>query len=192
MKEGTFTFKLRDEREVKLAARYECTMQCEEYDVDGDKVIGKPKPHESINSRLTAYVDGKEVDSCKYAESWKLYVDNNGIHKIYGIRIGFVDTNTAKEYADWINEIIEGGKSEEVKMYEKAVTEKDIQDRVEKARETIRKAESQKDIPDINEVRKRRQQWNEVINENAGGYIPDIISKQEYDAAKRIIEEYGK
>lgn len=192
MKEGTFTFKLRDGREAKLTAKYECTMQCEEYDLDGDKIMGKPRPHESIGSRLTAFVDGKEVGSCTGSDSWKLYVDNNGIHKIYGVRIGFVDSSTAKEYADWIDEIIEGGKSEEVKAYEKVKAEKKIQNMLCEARETVRKAEEQKDIPDIAEARKRMQRWNEVINEDAEGYVPHIISKQEYDAAKKIIEEYDK
>lgn len=190
---GTFEFKLRNGNTCTIEATYECVMENEVLDADGYKIVGQAKPTEAGRCDMVAYVDGKKIDSCWNTSFWKLIdiKEIPGAKKIWGLNVGFVNPEDAKRYEKWIAEIIEGGKSDEVKAYENAKKEKEIKEKVESAKKTITKAESQKDIPTKEEAKRRMKQYNDVMNEGGEGYVPYIISIEEYEYAKEIVEKYG-
>lgn len=189
---GTFEFKLRNGSICTIEAKYECVMENEVFDADGDKIIGKPKPTEAGRCDMVAYIDGKKIDSCWNTAFWRLIdvKENPGVKKIWGLKVGFANPTDAERYEKWIEEIIEGGKSDEVKAYEKAEKEKEIKEKVESAKKTIEKAERQKNIPTKEEAKRRMKQYNDVMNEGGEGYVPYIISVEEYEYAKEIVSKY--
>lgn len=191
---GTFEFKLKDGRTCKLDATYECVMKNEISYFDGYEVVGEPKPEESVKCNLVAYVEGKEVDSCRNPSSWRLIDirEAPGKKKIQGLIIAFSNPEEAKRYEKWIAEIIDGGKSDEVKAYERTEKEKKIKRKVESAKKTIKEAERQKDIPTRAEAKRRMKSYNDFMNEGGEGYVPYIISLEEYEYAKEIVEKYGE
>lgn len=190
--EGTFEFKLKDGNTCTIKAKYECVMENEVFDADGDKIIGKSKPTETGRCDMVVYVGGKKIDSCWNTEFWRLIdvKENPGIKKIWGLKVGFVNPDDAKRYEEWIKGIIENGKSDEVKAYEKARKEKEIKEKVEDAKKIIEKAERQKDIPTKKEAERRMKQYNDAVNEGGFGYTPYIICAEEYEYAKEIIMKY--
>lgn len=188
---GTFEFKLSNGSVCKLEAEYECIMKNESLDADGVEIIGELKPNDIGKSRLAAYVDGKKIDESSNKSFWKLIDIKTGAKKIWGLNVGFAKPEDANNYEKWIDEIIEGGKSDEVKAYEKAKTEKENKEKIERAKEIIAKAEHQKDIPSKSEAQRRMKQYNAAANEGGEGYVPYIVSVEEYEYAKKVISEFG-
>jgi hypothetical protein len=68
----------------------------------------------------------------------------------------------------------------EVKAAEKA-------EEVAEAQEIVAAAEKQTTIPTAAQYREFRRRYNEIHNEGAEGYIPTMITKEQYEAAKAII-----
>lgn len=165
-------------------------MENEVLDADGDKIIGEPRPTE-VGCNLIAYVDGKKFDSCWNPAFWRLIDVKEGVKKIWGLKVGFANHEDAERYEMWIAEMIDGGKSDEVKAYEKAEKDKEINEKVKSAKRTIEKAERQKDIPTEEEARRRMKQYNDAVNGGGFGYVPYIISINEYEHAKEVAAKYG-
>ena len=188
---GTFEFKLRNGSTCTIEANYECTMKTRTIYADGWDIPGESKPMDSIDNKLVAYVDRKIVDSSHDHNFWGVIDAGEGIKKIWGLKVGFANPDDAERYKKWIEEIIEGGKSDEVKAYEKAKKEKEIKERVESAKKTIEKAEMQKDIPAKKEAERRMKRYNDAVNDGGFGYVPYIISAEEYEYAKEIVTKYG-
>lgn len=186
---GTFEFKLKSGKVCTIEATYECVMETEIFDADGQKIAGQAKPSTAGRCSMTAYIDGKEIDSCNNPSFWQLIDVNNGTAKgIWGIKIGFTDMEDARKYEEWITGIMESGKSDEVKAYEKAEKEKENKEKIENAKKIIEKAEKQEDIPIQAEAERRMKEYNETMNEGGEGYVPHIISLEEYEFAKKILE----
>ena len=187
---GTFEFRLSDGRTCKLEAKYECVMKQEILDADGWKIKGDVKPCEDCDNQLAAYVGGKMVDVSYNSKAWNLVVTKSGAKKISSLRVGFARQEDADRYESWIAGIIDGGKSNEVKAYEKAEEEKRIEEEVALAKAVIEKAEKQKDIPSKEEAKRRMKQYNDFMSEGGYGYVPHIYSREEYEYAKRVVAKY--
>ena len=160
---GTFEWKLNDGRTCRLEAKYECTMKKEIIDADGDKIEVGAKPFESSDNELVAYIDGKKIDRSHDSWFWQL-IESKGHKKIWGLKVGFANPAEAERYEAWIAEIIEKGKTDEVKAYERKQEELKIKHEVAQAKEVIRKAEAQKDIPPQAEAKRRMKQYNDIVN----------------------------
>ena len=52
---------------------------------------------------------------------------------------------------------------------------------------TISEAEAQSDIPERAEAKRRMRAYNDVYNEGGEGYVPHIISREEYETAKDLL-----
>lgn len=191
---GTFEFKLKNGSICTIEAKYECVMEDEVIYADGHKIVGRPRPTEAGRCDMVAYVDGKKIDSCWNTAFWGLIdvKENPGVKKIWGLKVGFASPEDAERYEKWIAEIIDCGKSDKVKDYEKAEKEKAVKEKIESAKKTIAKAESQKDIPTKEEAKKRMKQYNDTMNEGGEGYVPYIVSIEEYKAALKIVQEEEK
>lgn len=186
---GTFEYNLRNGSVCRIEAEYECVMENEEIDADGWKVQGKAKPTDIGRSRLTAYIDGKKVDSCTDKNFWDLIDAKEGIKKVWGLNIGFSNPEDAKQYEEWIAGIIEDGKSDGVKAYEREKQDREAKARIKRAKEIIAKAEKQSDIPARSEAKRQMKRYNDAVNEGGFGYVPYIVCREEYDEALKIVKE---
>ena len=187
----TYKWNLRDGREVTLEAEYSDHVAPVVVDLDGD-VVGTGKKEIRKNCKLIAYIDGKRYDSCSDSNFWET-IDTRqpGIKRIWGIKnIGFT-ADRAIEIQEFLNSVIEEGRSEDVKLF---LAEREAEKNaaaVKKAMDIIKKAETQQDIPSQAEASRRMRRYNDIMNEGGEGYVPYIISREEYEEAKRIISEYG-
>lgn len=194
---GTFEFKLRNGSTCTIKATYECVMENEIVNDNGEKItLRSSKPKTAGKCNMTAYIDGKKYNNCWNPSFWGLIESKENPQKkvIWGLNIGFWNDEDAIRYEEWIAKIIDGGKSDEVKAYEKEMIEKEINRIVESAKKTIEKAESQKEIPTKEEVKKKEKWYNDIYNEgNDEGdvYIPWIVSIEEYKHAKEVLAKYG-
>lgn len=189
---GTFEFKGKNGGICRLEAEYECVMENRTVDADGDIMILDPKPTTSGRCNLVAYINGKQVDSCRIPSFWRVIDNPNGIKKIWGMPIGFPNDEIAKEYEEWIAKIIEDGTSDEVKEYNRQKKDLETKRKVEGAKKLIEEAEKQKDIPSKEEAARRMKHYNDIVNEGGEGYVPHIVSMEEYTKAKKFLEEIGE
>ena len=68
--------------------------------------------------------------------------------------------------------------------------EKAAAEELEYAKEVVKIAESQKDIPSREEARRRMKWWNDTYNEGGEGFVPTIINIEQYEKAKNIIARH--
>lgn len=66
---------------------------------------------------------------------------------------------------------------------------KDAEEEIAKLRDIICCAEAQSDIPDKTEVNRRIKEYNDIYNEGGEGYVPRIISRESYNAAKQRLSQ---
>jgi hypothetical protein len=173
--------------ECKIVAEYEKVMERTSYDLDGDIIYRDAEPVERAS--MTVYADGKKIAKCLDVFFWGLIdVPNNaGVKKISGLPVGFSKSETIKQYEEFVKSLIEDGTSDEAKSYEAAKENEAVEEELQNAKEIVRMAESQNEILPYAEVKKYIANYSSVNNEGGEGYIPRIISKEEYDKAKRCI-----
>ena len=188
---STFTWTLRDGRKAELKATYGCEMKKRTADADGIKVELEARPAETADTDLVFCVNGKQISHSWNVASWELTDRNmNGqsCKAIDALRVAF-DLETAAKYEAWIAGVIEAGTSDEVKEYQTAQEQKKVERKIEAAKTVIRKAEAQKDIPTAREAERRLRAWNNVVNEGGEGYLPEIITLEEYEYAKETLRK---
>ena len=171
-------------KEIELRAYCTITMVDDVRDADGNKITVGQK--ESIDANLELYLDGKLVDSCWNTNFWKTIDYKDGLKKIWGLKLAMTSDRAALVDA-WIKEIIEAGKTEEVKAEETDRANADAEARVEKAIAIIAKAEAQSKIMTSAEYATWRTNYNKINNEGGEGYIPSMITQEQYEWAKQTV-----
>ena len=172
---------------IELRARCATTMKEKTADLDGDIVTLGKEPQTAANLEL--WVDNKKVDSCWNINFWQVIDTRQGIKKIWGLPIGMSDTQ-AEIVEKFLKDVIESGKSEEVKTFE---DEKNATETAE------RKAEAQKIVDDAAkytsplmtnaEYKAWRKRYNDINNEGGEGYIPELITAEQLEYAKKVLAE---
>lgn len=69
---------------------------------------------------------------------------------------------------------------------------KEDRERIEAAEAVIAKAEAQRDIPTAEEAARRIRQYNNIYNEGGEGYVPQIITVEQYERAKAVLARKKK
>ena len=75
------------------------------------------------------------------------------------------------------------------KKRQKEDEEKELAERVDYLKSCIEAAERQRDLPTMEEAKRRMKAYNSLQNEDGDGYVPHIYSREEYE---RIKAEYGE
>ncbi len=174
----------------KIIATYAENMEMEAVDADGDIIELGIKPTTAGKCDMKAYIGEELVDSCWNHNFWGL-IDVSGmpdVKKIWGLDIG-LNLADADRYEKWLDDLIAGGTSSEAKKYHDAESAKQHAKEIADAKAVVAKAESQRDIPDRSEARRRENVYNDINNEGGDGYVPHWVSREEYDAAKAILGE---
>lgn len=194
--EDTLKLTLTSGTEITLVAEYSEVMEHEISDSDGYKIDRGVKP--VIRGELRAYIGGKLVDSCCSPSSWGLYdtsdekaVAVGATKRIYGIKVALTEAN-ASLYKAWIDNVIETGTSQEAQEYRAKEEKKAKESKKASALQYIARAEkymtSGQKLMTIEEYKAWARNYNNVMNEGGEGYIPDLPTKEAYEAAKKEIE----
>ena len=186
---NTYTF-MAGETKVELVAEVEFITRNKTTNLDGD-VFVLDKKETITNATLTALVDGEVFTICKDINFWVMIdTGTEGIERLWGIEgIGFT-SEMAREIEKFLEDVIEGAKSDDIKKEEAKRKEEDTIREIEKAKKVIEKAEKQQSIPTLAEVRQKEKDWNNLYNEGGEGYTPHIISKEEYENAKKVLSHH--
>lgn len=173
--------------QIELRAYCETTMVDDIIDADGYKINVGKKPRTKANLEL--WVDGKKIDSSWDINFWQIIDGRNGLKKIWGLPIGMTDEQ-AIIVEKFLKDVIESGKSEEVKAYETAKTEKEKAERKAEAQRIVDEA-SKYTTPLMTDAEYKawRKQYNDIHNEGGEGYIPDMITVEQLERAKQILAE---
>lgn len=175
-------------KHVEIVADYRAKMVSNNVSLDSYKVMIAGELDDS-DSVLRVYVDGELLDESNIPGFWRVIDDHKIGHKrIWGIeKMAFADDEIAEQYDAWIKSLIEAGKPEELKAAEVKAAAEEKAAEIEYAKETIAKAEAQKDIPSREEAKRRMNAYNNVANEGGYGYVPHWVSREEYEAAKALL-----
>ena len=172
---------------VKLTASYEEKMVNEILNADGQVIVSKNLVNE-VKANLAATLDGKLIDNCWDVSLWNV-VDAKGMpfKKIEGISTIGMTAEQGKLVQEFLKSVIESGKSEEVTKHETEVMENEKAEKIKDAKEIITKAEKQTSIPTVAEYKVWARNYNNLHNEGGDGYVPKLITKEEYEYAKSIL-----
>ena len=175
-------------------------MEHEISDSDGYKIDRGVKP--VIRGELRAYIGGKLVDSCCSPSSWGTYdtSDEKAIavgatKRISGIKVALTEEN-ANLYKAWIDHVIEEGTTQEVREYHENEEAKLRESKKASALQYIARAEkymaSGQKLMTIKEYRIWARNYNSAVNESGDGYVPELPTKEGYEAAKNILNNYNR
>lgn len=185
--ESSFTWILSNGKEARLEAKYDCVMRADTLYADGYNIPTEPKPETAGNCNMVLYVDGQRIDSCYNPSFWQLIdikdTPKTGVRKIWGLKAGMMP-DVAARYEDWLAKLIEAGTSDEVKEYRAAEKAKEDAKEIAAAKRLIEKAEKQREIPPRAEAERQMKRYNDINNEGGEGFVPYIINREEYEAAK--------
>jgi len=130
---------------------------------------------EKISAELIATLDGKIIDTCRDVNFWEVITTPNGYKKIRGISTIGMTEEQGKLVTAFLNQAIESMKSED-----NITNEKEIKN----AKYIIEKAEAQSDIFTEKETIIYLKNYNNLYNEGGEGYLPTLITKEQYELAK--------
>ena len=179
---------------IELEASYSEAIREEEINCDGD-IIKTGKKEVIPTCRIWVTVDGKFVDKCENVHFWKMIdAQIKGYKRIWGIEKVLLTPEKAQEIEAFLNEVIAEGKTPEAVAIEEQEKAKDRTEQIEIAREIIEEAMTTRKNRDgslmtIAQAKEWKLNYNNVQNEGGEGFVPNIITKEAYDRALRIVNE---
>jgi len=194
---GSITWKGQTGKEFRIDAEYTEKMAKDTSWSDGYTIEHGMKPvREAL---MTVHVDGKQVDDSRNDAFWHCVEisDKNLIamgitHKI-GSRVG-VPSELVEQIDVMLKNVIEVGKTEDpdVAAYYAAQNAKKAEKARKNAEWVIAEAEKSPKNADgtlMNDKQAAAYQkaFNNAMNDGAEGYVPEIITQGQYDAAMKVL-----
>lgn len=184
-------------KKFRIELQYKHYMMKQNAWLDGDELEMLAKPHESAEAKV--FIDGVLKYQTRLASEYWLRLSEDTkemkgylVRTVHDLQLAIIDPGTWTAYEAWIDGVIKEGTTPEVKEYlQKEQKKQDAEDLAE-AKRIVELAEKQKDIPPMEEAKRRMKWWNDTYNEGGEGYIPQIISKELYERAQRVIAEQKK
>ena len=179
----------------RIEIDYHHYMQKQTAWLDGDILEMGEKPLELVNARL--YVDDELKYSSNVVSGYDLKLSEDirtikgyKVRTVHALKLAIINPEVWEKYEDWLEEVIKDGTEPEVKEFQKREKEKAAAEELEYAKEVVRIAESQKDIPSREEARRKMKWWNDTYNEGGEGFVPTIINIEQYEKAKNVIARH--
>ena len=76
------------------------------------------------------------------------------------------------------------------KERENAARKKKLAGYIDSLEKSIATAKKQKDLPSREEAKRRMKTYNNTVNEGGEGYVPHIITKEEYEDMQKQLRKY--
>lgn len=179
----------------RIEIDYHHYMQKQTAWLDGDILEMGEKPLELVNARL--YVDDELKYSSNVVSGYDLKLSEDirtikgyKVRTVHALKLAIINPEVWEKYEEWLEEVIKDGTEPEVKEFQKREKEKAAAEELEYAKEVVKIAESQKDIPSREEARRRMKWWNDTYNEGGEGFVPTIINIEQYKKAKNVIARH--
>jgi hypothetical protein len=174
-------------QKIELRAFCKTTLVDDIINADGDKInVGKKI---QTKANLELWVDDKKIDSCWDTDFWKIIDVKPGLKKIWGLPVAMTPEQ-AEIVEKFLKEIIESGKSEEVKTEETAKAEAEKAKRRARAQRIVDAAEKYTTpLMTDAEYRVWARNYNHLHNEGGDGYIPERITVEQLKDAKKVLAE---
>lgn len=186
--------------ELRFEAEYKPELIEEVIDADGYK-INTGRIEKIEQGYLKLYVDGKVFSKCYYPGDWRL-VDTTEMNpvcglpagwKINGMKVVFTKVSDKEAYEKFIAEVIAEGTTDEIKAFDEAEKAKEVSKELKRLDRIIAEAEKEMQYGELlktrEDVRKWKQNWNNIHNEGGEGFVPDKISQEEYESALKRRDE---
>ena len=170
--------------QIELRATCKTEMVDNIIDLDGLQIKSGKKA--STSAMLELWADGKKVDSCWNTAFWKMIGIDNGLEKVWGLKLA-MDAERAKEVQKFLDDVIENGKTAEVKEAEAKKAAEETAKEIATAKSIIEKANGQSEIMTNAEYARWRRNYNNINNEGGEGYIPKLVTAEELQYAKEIL-----
>lgn len=184
--------------DLRIEAEYVEEMRPTTADLDGD-IITKPSEPLPVISKVTIYKDDAPVDSIRDSGFWHCIprpdLKAKGVTHTIG-KAGILSAELAARIDRMLHEVIRGGQAEDpavAEYYRAREAAKAEQARAE-ARRILEKAErcprkSNGALMSDKEAAAWRRAYNNVMNEGGYGYVPEVITQEQYDAAAKVLGE---
>ena len=180
-------------KKFRIELQYRRYMTAQTAWLDGDVLKMPAEPQESVSAKV--FIDGKLKYETNRASAYWLRLSKDTkqmkghtVKTVHDLQMAIIEPKTWDAYEKWIEEVIEEGTTPEVRTYlAQQQAAQDAEDLAE-ARRVVELAEEQKDIPSMEEARRRMKWWNDTYNEGGEGYVPEIIGKEQYERALATIE----
>lgn len=141
---------------------------------------------------LELWVDGNKVAECTDVNRWIISDLTQGQKRISGLPVAMTDEQ-AEIVKKFLDEVIEEGKSEEVKAIEAAEAEAKKAERIAEAKKIIEDAAKYAEpLMTYEEYKKWRKRYNYINNEGGEGYIPELITVEKLEWAKSVLANKNK
>ena len=170
--------------QIELRATCKTEMIDDTIDADGYKINVGKRP--STSAMLELWVDGKKVDDCWNTAFWRMIDLDNGLKKVWGLKLA-MNAERAEEVQRFLDDVIESGKTSEVKEVEAKKAAEETAREIADAKAIIEKADKQSEIMTNAEYARWRRHYNNINNEGGEGYIPDLITVEQLERAKKIL-----
>lgn len=173
--------------EIELRARCEIKLVNKEVDLDGHVIVLGEK-QQQVDANLELWVDGKLVDSCRDINFWRTIDIDNGLKKIWGLKVGMT-AEQAEIVDQFLRSAIEEGKNESVKAAEEAERKARKDAEKAKAMEIIEKASKQPKIMTRAEYAQWVERYNNIMNEGGEGYVPEMVTVEQLEWARKVLSD---
>ena len=178
-------------KELTLKAHVSIKVITEQFDLDGDKFEGGKKILKDDGFQI---FDGKQLISRGGLEYSLFVAKEETIRGFNGIFFsGTRNVLLSKESFEAIKAAYEKAAAEENSKDDvkaavaREKTEKEAEE-LEAAKEIVKRAEAQKILPCAAALKKMQKEWSNLDNEGAEGYVPQYITKEQYDRALAIVK----
>jgi hypothetical protein len=171
---------------IRIEIEYSKQYEDIEHDLDGDIIIVREiTASQSVKIYMNGELKAKDYAPNEITEANKMFYAQAPVGSVVikGSGIFICINGHTEEIMTAYREAVAEGTSEECKAEE----QKEHQAEIERAKELISRAESQKDIPTAAEHKIWARNYNNVVNEGGEGYIPVIITKEQYESAKQFV-----
>lgn len=173
----------------KIELRAYCEIKLVDNIINSDGYEIASGKRTQTNANLELWVDGKKVDSCSNINFWKVIDTRAGVKKIWGLNVGMSDEQAAIVEA-FLKDVIESGKTVDVVTAETAKAEAEKAERRAEAQRIVDEAaKSTEPLMTNEEYKAWRKQYNDIHNEGGEGYIPERITVEQLEYAKKILAE---
>ncbi len=158
--------------------------------VEGGEVVITKKIEIVHNGEVVG--KARHISPIEYNEIYDRTYEKHGLDtgKTYS-QIKGVAICEGRETADTINQLIEEMEREIIVQLKDGTDEEIVEkaNEIEAAKEIVKIAERQgaDKLMTKSEIREWRKNYNKVVNEDGEGYIPNVISKEQYNQAFKTL-----